>query len=149
MDDGAKSQADAFIGAQTDGLEEVSETVADSIMVEVMVNEDGHHSMPSAEPKKPYRDRIGLSKEWKSYAMIWGVALILILGVVGAFVGGYLQGEMKEAETIASDINDSINAPTSLRYRDRNMRKGRHHRGRIVGNGHQQKDLSLAEVLTP
>jgi len=83
------------------GFEEVTEDEANSSMSGLSNSDPANHSLPAPEPRKGYNDR-HQAEIRKRRRIIWGVAALLIVGVIGAFVGGFVAGKEPEAESEAS-----------------------------------------------
>eukprot|EP00567_Pseudictyota_dubia_P017541 CAMPEP_0197449814 /NCGR_PEP_ID=MMETSP1175-20131217/23104_1 /TAXON_ID=1003142 /ORGANISM="Triceratium dubium, Strain CCMP147" /LENGTH=164 /DNA_ID=CAMNT_0042982059 /DNA_START=373 /DNA_END=867 /DNA_ORIENTATION=- len=82
------------------GFEEVTEDVANSSL-SGSASDPNNHSLPLPEPRKAYGDKY-TAEIRKRRCIIWGVASLLIVGVVGAFLGGYLAGE----ERMSGDMQE-------------------------------------------
>mmetsp|Transcript_34550 Transcript_34550/g.103263 ORF Transcript_34550/g.103263 Transcript_34550/m.103263 type:complete len:169 (-) Transcript_34550:464-970(-) len=139
------------------GFEEVTEDEANISLSGVVLSDPANHSLPAPEPRKAYNDKYA-SEIRKRRCTIWGVAALLIMGVVAAFVGGFLATKQRKASGGTMSISDSTGAMpgeggqgdvplASYNYRrTRRMTKRRHAHtkghNKMLGNGKKEFDLT-------
>ena len=125
-----------------------SEGVAITMMSEDMVNEELHHSLPSPDPSKPFKNK----KDFlatpsgcytsKKLCCIWVSTALLVIVVIGGFVGTFLRKVENEIQTVEGHLQGLEDS--SVRYRHREVRKMvRSHEHRT------KKEFDITQVFLP
>ena len=140
---------DAFVDETTwESKDENASTqnIALSIMTEDMTNEEQCHSLPNPDPRsKPYGSKENARKR---NACVLAMTILLILGIIAAFVGGYASKSGTETTSmIMSNSEKSIDTPVSVRYRHRRVHeKTRNHKKEFQL---AKKEFHLANIFIP